>query len=195
MARPLEFEASEALKSAMRVFWSKGYEAASLNDILVATGLSKSSLYATFGDKRELFLAAFEAYRRERMKHLEAILNNGQTARQSIEEFFRLGVAQVDNPEHAYGCMTANEAVELAPHDVDIQGLVEEDFQAVEDAFARAIRRGQMEGSINSDKDLRQLARFLVVSLQGLQVMARAKVDRIFLDDTVTVMLKALDSQ
>lgn len=193
MARPQEFEASEALKSAMRVFWSKGYEAASLNDILSATGLSKSSLYATFGDKRELFLAAFEAYRRERMQRLETALNDGQPARQSIEKFFRQGVARAEAPEHAYGCMTANEAVELAPHDLDIQQLVTADFQALEEAFARAILRGQADGSIARDKEPRQLARFLVVSLQGLQVMVRAKSRRTLLDDTLTVMLAALD--
>lgn len=193
MARPQEFEASKALRSAMRVFWSKGYEAASLNDILTATGLSKSSLYATFGDKRELFLAAFEAYRRERLQRLEGALNNGQPARQAIEEFFRQGVSQAKVPEHAYGCMTANEAVELAPHDLDIQKLVSQDFQAVEEAFTRAIQRGQSDGSIARDKDARQLARFLVVSLLGLKVMARARSERALLEDTVTVMLAALD--
>jgi len=177
----------------MRVFWSKGYEAASLNDILSATGLSKSSLYATFGDKRELFLAAFEAYRRERLQRLEAALNDGQPARLSIEKFFRQGVAHAEAPEHAYGCMTANEAVELAPHDLDIQQLVTEDFQAVEQAFARAILRGQADGSIARDKAPRQLARFLVVNLQGLQVMARAKSQRALLEDTLAVMLAALD--
>lgn len=193
MARPQEFEASKALRSAMRVFWSKGYEAASLNDILTATGLSKSSLYATFGGKRELFLAAFAAYRRERLLRLESALNNGQPARQAIEEFFRQSVARVKVPEHAYGCMTVNEAVELAPHDVDIQQLVSQDFQAVEEAFAGAILRGQADGSIASDKDAHQLARFLVVSLHGLKVMARARSERALLDDTVTVMLSALD--
>jgi len=193
MARPQEFKVSEALTNAMRVFWSKGYEAASLNDILSATGLSKSSLYATFGDKRQLFLAAFEAYRRQRLQRLESALNDGQPARQSIEKFFRQGVARAEAPEHAYGCMTANEAVELAPHDLDIQQLVMEDFQAVEQAFTRAIQRGQADGSIARDKEPRQLARFLVVSLQGLQVMARAKSRRALLEDTLTVMLAALD--
>jgi len=177
----------------MRVFWSKGYEGSSLNDILIATGLSKSSLYATFGDKRELFLAAFEAYRCERLQRLESVLNDGQPARQAIEKFFRQGVARAEALDHAYGCMTANEAVELAPHDLAIQQLVKEDFQAVEEAFAQAILRGQSDGSIAGDKDPRQLARFLVVSLQGLQVMARARSERALLDDTVTIMLATLD--
>src|SRR5512146_418218 len=114
MARPQEFDTGQALRSAMHVFWSKGYEAASLAEILAATGLSKSSLYATFGDKRSLFLAAFEAFRQERMAHLHRILNDGHPARQSIETFFREVVTHVAEPAHLCGSMTANQAVELA---------------------------------------------------------------------------------
>ena len=89
--------------------------------------------------------------------------------------------------------MTANQAVELAPHDVDVQKLVAEDFQAVEDAFTRAIERGQADGSIASREEPRKLARFLVVGLGGLEVMARARSERARLDDAVTVMMAALD--
>ncbi len=89
--------------------------------------------------------------------------------------------------------MTANEAVELGPHDVDVQQLVAADFQAVEDVFAQALARGQADQSIANSDDPRKLARFLTVSLQGLQVMARARSERARLDDTVTVMLSTLD--
>ncbi len=193
MARPQEFETSEVLRNAMYVFWNKGYEAASLNDILEATGLSKSSLYATFGDKRELFLATFDAYRKERLRHLRRILDNRQPARLCIESFFRQVLSRSKDQTSVQGCMTANEAVELAPHDDEIRQLVAADFQAIEDAFAQAILRGQADGSITSRTAPRSLARFLVVNLQGLQVMARAKADRALLDTTVTVMLSALE--
>jgi TetR/AcrR family transcriptional repressor of nem operon len=193
MARPQEFETNKALQKAMYVFWSKGYEAASLTDILAATGLSKSSLYATFGGKRELFLAAFDAYRKGRMQYLQQTLNNGQPARQAIETFFRQGVAHAQDESRVSGCMTANEAVELAPHDAEIQRLVAEDFQAIEDVFAQAITRGQADGSISSRQGPRLLAHFLVVSLQGLQVMARAKADPARLGETVAVMMAVLD--
>ncbi|MGE5223021.1 MAG: TetR/AcrR family transcriptional regulator [Omnitrophica WOR_2 bacterium] len=193
MARPQEFETNKVLRNAMYVFWSKGYEAASLADILEATGLSKSSLYATFGDKRELFLAAFDAYRRGRMEYLQQTLNNGQPARQSIETFFRQGVAHSQDETRVRGCMTANEAVELAPHDAEIQRLVAEDFQAIEDAFTQAIARGQADGSVSSRQEPRRLAHFLLIGLQGLQVMARAKSDHARLDDSITIMMAALD--
>lgn len=193
MARPQEFDTGQALRSAMRVFWSKGYEAASLVDILTATGLSKSSLYATFGDKRSLFLAAFEVSRKERMTHLQRILDDACPARESIERFFREVVTHVAEPSERCGSMTINQAVELAPHDVDVQKLVAEDFRAVEDALVRAIERGRADGSIASREGSRQLGRFLVVGLGGLEVMARANSERVRLDDAVSVMMAALD--
>jgi TetR/AcrR family transcriptional regulator, transcriptional repressor for nem operon len=193
MARPQEFETTEALRTAMYLFWSHGYEATSLVDILAATGLSKSSLYATFGGKRELFLAAFNTYRKEHLHYLQSTLRDGQPARQSIETFFRQGIAHSQAPPQTYGCMTANEAVELAPHDVEVQRLVADDFQAVEDEFTQAVQRGQTDGSITTRQEPRTLARFLLVSLQGFQVMARAQSDLARLDASVTVMMAALD--
>ncbi|MFN8466869.1 MAG: TetR family transcriptional regulator [Caldilineaceae bacterium] len=193
MARPQEFDTAQALSAAMHVFWRKGYEATSLADIMAATGLSKSSLYAAFGDKRSLFLAALSAYQSERMAHMAQALDDGRPARQSIESFFRDAVAHIADPDHSPGCMTANEAVELAPHDGEVQRLVAEDFQALDDAFTRAVARGQADGSIASTEDPRKLGRFLVVGFQGLQVMARAQSDRPRLDDTVAIMMAALD--
>ena len=192
MARPQEFDKEQALRAVMHLFWSKGYEATSLADILAATGLSKSSLYASFGDKRALFLAAFDAYQRERMLHLHEILNDGQPARLSIERFLREVVRHVAQADHECASMTAAEAVELAPHDVDVRERVARDFQAVEDAFTDAIARGQADGSITRGGEPRKLARFLVVGLGGLEVMARANSERVRLDDSVAVMLDAL---
>lgn len=193
MARPQEFDTAEVLDRAMHVFWDKGYEATSLADILQATGLSKSSLYATFGDKRALFLAAFESYRKSRLEYIGHMLNDGRPARESIERFLRLGVAHGIETTNGYGCMTANEAIELGPHDVDVQTLVAADFQAVEDIIAQAIARGQADRSIASTDDPYKLARFLNVSIQGLHVMTRARSDESRLDDTVAVMLTTLD--
>lgn len=170
MARPREFDEAEVLRQAMHVFWRKGYEGTSVAELLGATGLSKSSLYDTFGDKWALFLAALEVYRRDRMAHLRAMLGDGLPARESIAAFFGNIAQHAGDSERRYGCMSANEAVELGPHDEEVQRLVSADFQGVEDAFAEAIARGQIEGSISSPAAARALARFLTVGLQGLQV-------------------------
>ena len=193
MARPREFDERSALQRAMQVFWRKGFEATSLADLLKATGLSKSSLYQTFTDKRSLFLDALETYRQNRMRHLRDKLNDGRPARQSIEAFFVEILGHATEKERPYGCMSCNEAVELSPDDEEVRRLVAADFQAVEDLFADAVQRGQDDGSIRNHDSSRALARFLTVNLQGLQVMARARVDASRLSDNVKVMLSAFD--
>ncbi|MFP3501638.1 TetR/AcrR family transcriptional regulator [Burkholderia sp. SIMBA_062] len=192
MARPREFDERDALLQAMRVFWSQGYEATSLADLLKATGLSKSSLYDTFGSKRELFLAAFEVYRLERMRMLDGYLTSESTAFASIQAFFEMVVEHARRDERPFGCMSCNEAVEFGPHDEEVQQLVERDFRGIEDALAGAIERGKVDGSIPRTKDARKLARFLTVTHQGLQIMARSKADVGRLDDALAVMLEAL---
>lgn len=193
MARTQEFDRAEVLQTAMHVFWSKGYEATSLADLLQATGLSKSSLYASFGDKRSFFLEAFELYRKQRMEYLDHILSMGPSARQALENMLWQVALYTMQSDDACGCMVANEAVELGPHDADIRLLVLEDFQEVEDRIYRSLQQAQLEGSVSTDKDARSLARFMIVTLQGIQVMARANSDRDRLIDAVKLMLSLLN--
>jgi TetR/AcrR family transcriptional regulator, transcriptional repressor for nem operon len=189
MARPREFNEAEAIRRAVEVFWSKGYEAASLSDLMAATGLSKSSLYQAFGDKRQLFLRGLESYRDERFRQLNEYLNDGQPARWSLEGFFRAVVAE----RPPLGCMTCNIGVELASHDAEIRRLFERQTAVVEQAFLGTIKRGQADGSISKRHDPLRLARLLVVCLQGLQVAARALADQARLDDAVATLMAMLD--
>lgn len=193
MARTQEFDRNEVLQAAMTLFWSKGYEATSLADLLQATGLSKSSLYASFGDKRTFFLEAFELYRKQRLATLDRILDTGPSARQALENMLWQVALYTMQSDDACGCMVANEAVELGPHDANIRLLVLADFQEVEDRIYRSLQQAQLEGSVSTDKDARSLARFMIVTLQGIQVMARANSDRDRLIDSVKLMLSLLD--
>lgn len=193
MARPQEFDRDEVLRRSIQLFWSKGYESTSLADLLQATELSKSSLYASFGDKRSLFLEAFDIYCKQRIELLDQILNSEVSARQSIENLIWQIISQGMSSDSSCGCMVANEAVEFGPHDADIQQRVLADFQTVEDRFCQAIARGQDEGSIKSQQDPRSLARFIIVTLQGIQVMTRAHSEQARIADTVHVMLSVLD--
>lgn len=191
MARPQEFDTIETLRQAMRVFWRKGYEATSMTDLLDATGLSKSSLYGAFGSKRELFLTAFDVYREERVKDMWRVLRLG-TARHAISSFFEMIVAETrsDDPK---GCMSINQAVEMAPRDADIRARVLSDFRLIEDALAQTIERGRSDGSIDNTRSARELAGLLVLLFPGLQVMVRAGFDQARLDDWLRVVLANLD--
>lgn len=192
MARPREFDEREVLLQAMRVFWSQGYESTSLTDLLKATGLSKSSLYDTFGNKRELFLAAFEIYQQERMRMLNIYLTSEATAYASISAFFHMVLEHARAEEKPFGCMSCNEAVEFGPHDLQVQQLIERDFLGIENALIDAIERGKVDGSIPETKDTKKIARFLMINHQGLQLMARANTEIERLEDALSVMLEAL---
>jgi len=175
----------------MQVFWRKGYEATSMADLLHATGLSKSSLYATFSSKRDLFLAAFDDYRRNRAKDMFKMLGE-DPARAAIEKFFRMAISDAGTC-NGEGCMSINQAVELAPIDAEVASRVCGDFTGMERALAKTIERGQKEGSIASSMSALNLARLFVVAFPGLQVMVRAGCERVDIEARLTALLAVLD--
>ena len=192
MARPQEFDTGDTLYKVLGIFWRKGYEATSMADVLRATGLSKSSLYGTFGGKRDLFLAAFDLYREDRERELNLVLGQG-TAREAIERYFRLIIADAGRREFANGCMSINQAVELAPHDPDVRRRVQDDFNFMERAFVATIARGQDEGSVSTSKSPVDLAHLLMISFPGFQVMMRAEMGADWLDRALGSLLSKLD--
>lgn len=175
----------------MRLFWRKGYEATSLADLLEATGLSKSSLYATFTNKRGLFLVAFDAYRRARAKDMLRIFS-GASAREALEEFFRLIVSNA-RTANGEGCMSINQAVELAPHDDDVAKRVRGDLLGMEKAFIGMIERSKREGSVTTVMPSEICASVLMLAFPGLQVMVRAGCDASMVEARVTALLSILD--
>lgn len=192
MARPTKFNRKDVLHNAIKVFWRKGFASSSLVDLLDATSLSKSSLYASFGGKRELFLESFDAYREERRTEMYQVLDE-KPARQAIENFFHTILEGASASESLNGCMSINQAIEMAPHDDEVCARVKEDFRTMEKALAMAIERGRQEGSILGQKSAYELARILVVAFPGLQVMVRARCDKNRLDEALHLLLSLLD--
>ncbi|MFP1132945.1 TetR/AcrR family transcriptional regulator [Asticcacaulis sp. W401b] len=192
MARPQEFNREDVLEKAMSLFWNKGYEATSLTDLIETTGLSKSSLYSSFGDKHAVFLAAYDRYRAARASEMNAILERG-SAREAIETFFRKIVSDAKATEFSDGCMSTNQAVEMAPHDPLVRHRVDQDFKLIEAALARAIERGRTDGSVGDAVNPVRLARLFVVAFPGLQVMVRAGSDIDRLDDALTLLFSHLN--
>lgn len=192
MARPQEFNTQEVLKGALSVFWLQGYDGTTLQDLLKATGLSKSSLYSSFGDKHALFLAAFDTYRRERHEHMQKLMEQSR-ARDAIEAFFRDVVADANSSKFVNGCMSTNQAVEMAPRDPQIRQRVEADFLFIEDQLAAAVERGQREGNIATKLSARGVARMLLVAFAGFQVLARSRCGKDRLDDALSTYLAILD--
>jgi TetR/AcrR family transcriptional regulator, transcriptional repressor for nem operon len=193
MARHKEFNQDEALQKAMEVFWSRGYEAASINDLVKHMGINRQSLYDTFGDKHTLYLLAFDRYREvEGRKMLELLERPGQV-KKTLRLLFQ-GVVEGSLCDQARrGCFIGNAMSELAGRCPETAAKACCDIAAVEEALYRTLLRGKKNGEIKNGRDLRAVARFLYSSLQGLQLMAKATQDRRMLEDVIKVTLSVLD--
>lgn len=193
MARPKEFEREEVLDRAIEVFWDRGYEAASVQDLVDQMGINRGSLYSTFGDKHRLFLEALDRY--EEVFHAEILemLTEPGSPRKAIERVFDSITRQCACESGKRGCLLTNAAVELSGHDNETTNRVQANFTRLEAAFQQACKASMEKGEIRAHHDPRALARFLTSSLQGLRVMSKARPSRAHLRDITRVALSALD--
>jgi TetR/AcrR family transcriptional repressor of nem operon len=188
--RTKEFEPEEALDAAMQLFWRNGYAATSIRDLLDGMGIGYGSLYNTFGDKHALFLACLDRFRELRTSWIDEVLEVSGLS--GIEEVFRRTVDGLVGFEPRRGCLLANTAVELGPHDAEVAAKISRYVRHTEAVFERAVIRAQEAGEIPVDRDPRALARFLVNALHGMRVLARVGTDRAVLEDAVRVALDVL---
>lgn len=193
MARTRTFDEQQATDRAMELFWREGYGAASLDRLLAATDLSKSSLYEVFGSKRGVLLAALARYREQGMAALIAPLLQPKAGRAAIEQTFRNALDHALSAQGQRGCLINNCLVEVGAHDDEIRDAACEVLAGLEQAFFEAVRRGQQDGTIAGRDKPRALARFLVNTLSGINVAAKRQPGRAVLHDIVRVALRALD--
>ena len=190
MPRTKEFETGDALDAAMQLFWRKGYAATSLRDLLDGMGIGYGSFYNAFGDKHALFLASLDRFRELRTSWIDEVLEDFGLG--GIEEVFRRTVDGLVGFEPRRGCLLANTAVELGPHDAEVAAKISRYVRHTEAVFERAVIRAQEAGEIPADRDPRAMACFLVNTLHGLRVLARVGTDRAVLEDAVRVALDVL---
>jgi len=193
MARPREFDESNALEQAMQVFWSQGFEATSMTDLTEAMGLSKSSLYDTFGSKHELFLATIDHYKDNVTAQVRSAAELDAPARHVIASMFGRAVDRMTDGSGQRGCFLNNCSVEVGPHDPQAAERCRAGLAVMEESFHRLVIRSQGEGGIDAAKDARALARYLTGAINGIMVIGKANPDRDVLDDIAAVAMTALD--
>ena len=192
MARRREFDVDSALERAMDVFWSKGYEATSLDDLCNATGLSRSSLYATFGSKRELLLQTVDRYVERRTPRIEAILERSANLHEGIAALAREFIDQIVSGAGRRGCFLGNCAAELPRGDRTALARVRQGLERTEATFRRALAEADGRGELPVGADVDGLARFLTASFQGLRLVGKVNPDRAVLEDIAATMLQCL---
>lgn len=176
----------------MGVFWSKGYESTSLQDLLRATGLSKSSLYQAFGSKHELFSRCLAHYRETFAAGMAARLEGAESGWAFLREVLMSVAAEAGQRSPRRGCLLMNTATEFAGRDPQLAREVTLGTQRMLDLFEAAIVRAQRESAIPADADVRALAQFFITTISGMRAMAKAGASRRQLEATVGIALRAM---
>ena len=193
--RPLSFDRAVVLKTAMDVFWQKGYTSTSIQDLTEATGLSRASLYNAFGDKAHMFLAVVEHYiDTESVKLVEALKNESRSGADAIRHYFDRLIAFSCERGRRLGCLLTNTATHLDQRGGNLESALDRMFARLEGRLLETIQRGQADGSINRAIDPEKTAKFLIAFVQGLRVLSRSSLrDEEFLRDAVDGALTVLD--
>ncbi|MEL7447600.1 MAG: TetR/AcrR family transcriptional regulator [Pseudomonadota bacterium] len=166
------FNEDDALEKAMRVFWQKGYDSASIADLINGTGINRGSLYNAFGGKERLFIRALKRYdqdRKEMLAELEAL----DDPRRAIEGFFEHLVSTTLADEEHKGCFLFNTAVDISSHGEKVQGIVKNGVAEIEGFFRRCIEVGQARGAMPAALDARDTAKALLGLTIGIRVLGR----------------------
>lgn len=173
MVRPREFDRDDALERALRVFWEKGYAATSTDDLLSAMQIGRQSLYNAFGDKRKLYVEALERYQSESVSGHVTRLMAPASALEGVAALL-LGVIAPNAAERVLGCMGVNAICEFGAADHELAGLRERAGAMLHRQVAARIREGQGAGEIDRTLDAREAASFVLTTMQGIQLGARA---------------------
>lgn len=190
MARPKSFDVDAALDAAIGVFWDKGYDGTSLDDLIAAMGIGRQSLYDTFGDKSTLYRRALDAYRERGRTFAESHLHSAADPLAGIRSLLE-AVCNRSDSACQRGCLLVNAASE-AGRDSDIARQVRLNREALHSGFTAAIRRAQATGAIPTERDPAALAHALMVTFFGLVTAGRAGLDQAGRHHAVEVALRAL---
>lgn len=193
MARTKAFDETEVIDRALAMFWQQGYEATSVRDLLSHAGISSSSLYATFGDKHELFCAALDRYRALEREQFAAILADSQAIRPTLNDLYATLIDTLLLDDGSRGSFTLNAAIELGGRDLPVLDRLRHHFDDVCGMLASRLAEAQARGEINAVTPAADLARYLLFGLYSLATMARIYPDRELLEGMAGMLMAILD--
>ncbi|MGA9650971.1 TetR/AcrR family transcriptional regulator [Pedobacter sp.] len=193
MARTKDFDENEVLAKAIQLFWHKGYNATSMQDLVDALGISRSSLYDTYTDKHTLFIKALESYQLAGNEKINEIVDQSVSAKQTVIKLMEMATNELVGDKQQKGCFMVNAEVEVAPHDQEVGKLVCQNEQQMETAFFQVIKKGQQSGEIKNTQDALVLAKFVFNAVKGMQVTAKSSPDAISFGNIIRLTVAILD--
>lgn len=171
MGRPREFDIDQALDCAVRQFWEKGYEGTSLSDLTDAMGITRPSLYATFGNKEQLFLKVIERYSHDHVAYVRDAVAQSDVA--DVARYLLRAAADAQtNPDYPHGCLEMHAALVSSADSQPIRQLLIQRRAAARTLLQERLAQAIAEGDLPPDTNAADLARLLFAITQGMAVQA-----------------------
>lgn len=190
MGRVKQFDEQIVLNKAMHIFWEKGYEKTSMQDLVDYMGIHRRSIYDTFGDKHELFLKSLDCYEFRLNQIIKQQVKQDMTIKEKLETLF-LSVSSVNN-ESPKGCLIVNSAAELSLLDEPIKKKIQELFDKSEMYLYQLLVEAMNKGEISKNKNLQELASYLHNAWVGIRVLAKTTNDQTKLHTIVKTTLSII---
>ena len=190
--RPRAFDTDDVLNRVRLVFMEKGFAAASLDDLAAAAGLVRPSLYAAFGDKEQLYIAALRWYATQTLAALEVILAMNVPIERRLTDVYLAAASLYTAPPTAPGCMIIGTAATEAPTHPDIAEAARSLLADIENALERAFSRAVADGEIGAEPSPRTRARMAGALLDTLAIRARLRTPPAELEDFAKLMVPSL---
>ncbi|HDX9535758.1 TPA: TetR/AcrR family transcriptional regulator [Bacillus thuringiensis] len=177
MGRSISFNKELALNKAMYLFWEKGYDATSISDLIETMGVSRSTLYSSFGDKDELFRQVLAHYKNYG-SHKRSLLFSDSNSKTSLTSFFYQHIEKCYADDIPKSCMITNSSLLIGHIDPAIEGILLNDFNELEKVFIQVIEEGKMNGDISQETNTELIAYSLLGLNHSLNVMSKYKKDK-----------------
>ncbi len=191
--RPKLFDEHEVVGRAQRVFWRRGYSAASTEELLAAMGIGKGSFYLAFpGGKKELFEKTLQQFHRDGLRQLEQRVAGSAQPIEVVKDYFRR-IATAAPEAHEKGCYLGNTVMEMTSLDPLLQQAAGQMLKQLEDLFLTVIRQAQASGQLTNPTDAQQLARHLLTLWNGLSITRRLYSDNAQLRELIDWQLAILN--
>ena len=191
MARPREFDSDQTLLRAMRLFWERGYEATSIQDLVDTLGVNRASLYGTFGDKEQIFSAALDRYAEQVQEPVRSALAPPHAGREAVWRFLEASIDLATTPGTPRGCLVLNTSLQCSTAPPAVIERVNDAIRNTEEALRRALAR---DPALRTRPDRGDLARFFLALGHGLGVRARAGARPAELLHSAELALRVLDA-
>ncbi|MFY0601341.1 MAG: TetR/AcrR family transcriptional regulator [Cyclobacteriaceae bacterium] len=170
MPKSVTFDRESIMDKVTTLFWKKGFNATSMQDLVDVTNLNRSSIYNTFGDKEAIFEESLRHYGKIQSKFTQEALQASKSPLENIHSFIKAILSSIENDSDHKGCFISNCTAELGNKEGRVQQMLIENKDTVIGILQKKIEDAQKVGEINTDRDARRVAIFLFSSLQGLRI-------------------------